>query len=430
LIYEEVVEKGLCLGCGTCAGVCPTRAIKMKASDGLFMPEVSREVCNECQLCSKSCPGGSVDFGVLKQRIFSRKLEHSSVGNYSNIFTGYSNDDQIRFDSSSGGILTQLLIFALENKMIDGAIVTRMRKDNPLEPESFIARTREEIVDASGSKYCPVATNACLDQVLKEDGRFAIVGLPCHLHGVRKAEALLRPLEKRIVLHFGLLCSHTVDFAGTYFLLKKLGIEKDEVSRISYRGGGWPGSMSIKKRNASEVRLPLVGSWHAYWPLFSSFFFTPMRCTMCPDQAAELADISFGDAWLPELKQEKRGVSIIISRTDIGQNLIDRAVSAKAITLNPVNVDKVLKSQFVNMKFKKDDLRFRLSLMRLRGKETPIFIPEVPPSNSAISAFLRSMYIYSSIRTSSNKNFLSFLQYVPLSLIRLYYGIYKSLCTI
>jgi len=137
---------------------------------------------------------------------------------------------------------------------------------------------------------------------LKENGRFAVVGLPCHIQGIRKAEKVCETLEKRTVLHIGLMCSHTVNFFGTEFILEKMRIQKERVSELSYRGRGWPGSMLIQARNCSNLTIPLIGSWNAYWSIFSSFFFTPLRCIMCPDQTNELADISIGDAWLPELR--------------------------------------------------------------------------------------------------------------------------------
>ncbi|HJX24236.1 MAG TPA: hypothetical protein VJ574_07545, partial [Candidatus Bathyarchaeia archaeon] len=103
---------------------------------------------------------------------------------------------------------------------------------------------------------------------------------------------------------------------------------------------------------------------------------------------------------------------------------------ARSITLTPVGVEKVLQSQFTNLKFKKDDLNSRLSFLRSLGKDTPSFKLGPPLSSASISASLRSMYIYSGIKTSSNEHFRHLLQHVPFPLIRLYYGIYKSLCKI
>jgi len=429
MFLSGIIEHGLCLGCGTCAGVCPTEAINMRMSDGLFLPQIDQEKCNGCQLCVRSCPGYSMDFRELRSKIFGEEPRSSAIGNYIQCYVGHSTNDPLRYNSTSGGLITQLLIFALEYNLIDGAIVTRMRSKNPLEPESFIARTADEIIEASKSKYCPVATNVCLKQILKEKGRFAMVGLPCHIHGIRKAETLFKVLNKRVVLRLGLLCSHTVDFAGISFLVEKLHLQKSDINKIAYRGRGWPGGMSIETNNASKIELPLVGDWHAYWPLFSSFFFTPMRCTYCPDQAAELADISFGDAWLPELKNDKKGSSIIVSRTREGENLLSKALAAKAISIQRVSIDKVNQSQFVNLKFKKDDLPNRLYLANLMGKQTPIFNPVLSPDISIASA-LRNFYLYCNIKASSNAQFKAFLLNTPFPLIRLYYGIYKALSKI
>jgi coenzyme F420 hydrogenase subunit beta len=366
---------------------------------------------------------------TITEHVFGAEPQDPFVGNTQAIYTGYANDAQTRFNSASGGTITQLLIYALETGQIDGAIVTSMNQKNPLEPQAVIARTSDEIVAASRSKYCPTAANVGLKEALKTDGRYAIVGLPCHLHGVRKAQAASKLLEKRIVLQLGLLCSHTVDFSGVYLLLEKLGLKKEQVTSIAYRGQGWPGLLSVKTGDGAVVEVPLVGSWKAYWPMFAAFFFTPLRCTMCPDQAAELADISFGDAWLPELRNEKEGTSIVIARTNRGQQLLTQATEAGALTLQKVEAEKVLQSQFVNMKFKKNDLPSRLVLLRLSGKLTPQFMPKIQPRLSVVS-LLRAGYVYLNIKASANRHFRGVLRRAPFPLIRLYYGLYKWLCII
>ena len=149
---------------------------------------------------------------------------------YSNCYLGYSVDDDIRYDSSSGGVITSLLIYALEKGIIDGALVTRMNKDNPFEPEPFIAKNKEEIIEAAKSKYCPVPLNKLINEILKSENlKIAVVGLPCHIHGIRKAEMLNESLRNRIVLHLGIFCSHTDTFWQTYSLINKLGIKENDV---------------------------------------------------------------------------------------------------------------------------------------------------------------------------------------------------------
>lgn len=425
----QVVDDELCTGCGTCAGVCPNGAIKMYISNGVYLPRIEWEKCNRCGICVASCPGYSVDSNRLNLAVFGKQPENMLVGNFLRCYVGHSNDESIRYNSSSGGIATEILIFALEKEIIDGALVVRMRKNKPLEPEPFIARTREEIICASKSKYCPVTLNEALKQILEEEGKFAVVGLPCHIQGIRKAEAFSKKLQKRIVLHIGLMCSHAITFTGIEFLLEKLHIKKEQVAKLDYRGKGWPGSMTVQTKNHKSLSIPLIGGWNAYWPIFSSFFFAPMRCMMCSDQTNEFSDISLGDAWLPELKYEKSGESIVVTRTKMAEDVIARMNAAKLISMRSLSLEKVVFSQSSNLQFKKDDLVSRLQVLKWFGLEIPRFTPELVFSDSSMS-YLRALFPCFSILASSNSYIKSILLRVPFPLFRLYYGLYKFLSSV
>ena len=419
---DEVVEDGLCTGCGTCVGVCPTSAITMRVSSGLFLPEIKEDMCTRCRVCLKCCPGYSLDFKRLNSGIFGKQPEDALLGSFLECYVGHSNDDEIRFDSSSGGIVTQLLVYALEEGLIDGALVVRMNKCRPLEPEAFIARTREEIVSASKSKYCPVATNVFLKDILLEDGKFAVVGLPCHIHGIRKAETVFEDLKDKIVLHIGLFCSHTVNFMGTDFLLGKFGVRRDDVAKLDYRGKGWPGFMSVQLKNGSALNFQFTRGWKAYWNVFSPFLFTPLRCMMCSDQFNELSDISVGDAWLPELKGDNLGESVLIARTAVGEAMLAPMENSGVVSLEAVSPGKVKESQAFSLNFKKENLSGRLSFLRMLGKKTPDIDPK--PHSSSLLSLLGAFLPCLSFHVSSNKRLRSLLLYVPLSLFRIYFGLF------
>jgi coenzyme F420 hydrogenase subunit beta len=416
-----VVDSELCLGCGICAGICPREAIEMVVSKGVFSPSVKSELCNNCQVCVKVCPGYSVDLSELSRFVFVKPYEAGLLGNFLNCYVGHSNDMDIRHNSASGGIASQILIHALGKKIIDGALVVRMKDGAPLETEAFIARSKEEILNASRSKYCPVTMGKAIRQILREDGRFAVVGLPCHIEGIRKAEKISGKLRQRITLHIGLLCSHSVSFRGTEFLVKKLKIGKENVVDLRYRGDGWPGSMTIRTKDGRCLRIPLFGSWHSYWFLFSSFFFTPLRCIMCPDQAAELADISLGDAWLPQMKNEKHGESIIITRTKEGEDTIKELNSVGLISVRPISFNEVIISQALNLKFKKNDLSKRLRVLRSLGKEVPYIVPMRSCPRSRLG-YIKALIPYFGVVISSNRFCEKVMEYIPFQLFRIYSG--------
>ena len=398
----EVVKADLCTGCGTCVSLCPNGAIELVIDDkkGIYVPILNDATCNNCGTCYKVCPGHSVDFKDLNLEIFRKEPDDILIGNYTNCYIGHANDYEIRYNSAAGGLVTQLLIFALEEGIIDGALVTRMKKSNPLEPEPFIARTREEIIESSKSKYCPVPANIALNEILesKEDEKFAVVGLPCHIHGIRKAELINEKLKEKIVLHLGILCSINRNFLATKYLLQKFNIKKEDVAKLDYRGEGWMGCMSITLKNGSKKLSPYL----VYWTHILRSYFVPIRCTLCSDQSCELADISLGDIWLPEFRDDKIGTSVIISRNKIGEQILQNAVLKRKIELTNIDRSKVVKSQKFSLLFKKSSLNARIFLFTLFGKSLPSYNQEL--LEPKFSAYLHAILLYLQIYISSKRH--------------------------
>jgi len=413
---EDIPNMGLCTGCGTCAGMCPNSSIEMtRNSNGTYTPILDKEKCNQCGICFNVCPGLFIDIDKYNLEIFNEKPKNFFLGNYKNCYLGHSLDEKIRWNSSSGGLITMLLIFALQEGIISGALVTRMSRKKPLEPEAFIAKTKKEIISASGSKYCPVAANVIIKKIRNERGKFAVVGLPCHIHGVRKAELFDTELKEKIVLHLGLFCGHTPNFLGNEFLFKRLNILKNDIAKITYRGRGWPGSMTIELRDGSRMSIPFLD----YYITLGSPFFVPMRCMLCSDQSNELADISFGDAWLPDLKNKQIGESIAVSRTEIGEEILQKAKS-KVIKIAKIDCNKVILSQRRKLYSKKKNLAARIRIWKILGKKIPIYDCRLqrPPNLSYLDAILRYLVIYVSLKPPVRN---SLIFRTPFLLPRVYY---------
>jgi len=400
---SDVYESKLCTGCGTCEGICPSFAIEIIKDDlqGIYIPKVNINKCNYCGICLKCCPGWSLDFIKLNQKIFGKQPENPLIGNYIDCHIGHANDNDLRWKASSGGVLTQLLIFAMENKLINGVILTRMSQKNPLEPEVFIARNREDVISATGSKYCPVPVNIKLKEVLKdENGKFALVGLPCHIQAFRKSELINSKLKDKIILVFGLFCNHCPKFTATEYLLKKLNINKEEITDISYRGSGWPGKMTILLNDEKKLLM----DQSKYWNWGFGEFFIPLRCTFCLDGLSEFADISFGDAWLPELKIDKLGTSIIVVRTEKGQQIIQEAINEKKVDLELINSDKVIRSQNHMLNFK-NEIKVRITLSRklLLMKKFPKYVHNKDLVKPTIISYFKNTILYMKLFISSKE---------------------------
>lgn len=368
---QKVLDDHLCCNCGTCAGVCPQQAISLilDRHSQVYEPRISSDTCNRCGICYDTCPGHFVDFKGLNRDIFGKEAEDIILGSYFGCYTGNATESNVRYKASSGGFVTGLLVYALEQGIIDGALVTRMNKDKPWEPEPFIAKTRDEIIDASKSKYCPVPANIMIKEILraKEGEKFAVVGLPCHIQGIRKAENVYKKLRSRVILHIGLFCSHTDTFWQTDYLLKSMNVAKDNLQTIRYRGDGWPGTMSVKQKDGQESFIPYHKAMfpHVVW------FNAMNRCLYCCDLTAELADISVGDPWIPELMAEERiGQSIVMVRTENAHSLVLNAVHDERLDITTISPEKVKESVSMGVT-KKVDIQVRMSLRKMVGKSVP-----------------------------------------------------------
>jgi coenzyme F420 hydrogenase subunit beta len=391
---EETCKAGLCAGCGTCVGLCPNSAIHMTKTEGIYIPMLNEQKCNRCGICYEVCPGYSVNFRKLNSTIFGREPQDILMGNYVNCYMGHATDMNIRYNSTSGGLITALLVFAISERIIDGALVTEMSDTAPLEPKVFIARTEDEIVSASRSKYCPVPANIALKDILKENGRFATVGLPCHIEGIRKAEMINKKLTKKVVLHLGLFCNRAPTFLATEYLLQKMNLKKKDVKKLDYRGEGWPGGMSITLKNGKKKFIPEFDPF--YWGHVFNMYFLTARCALCNDKICELSDISFGDAW--HLSDSKIGESIIISRNKIGEELLEKAAKEKEIEIERINGEKVLESQGLDSVKRRH--MARIHVFKKLGRKIPTYNQRALVSKPL--DYVKALALYFQIYVSSN----------------------------
>jgi len=367
-----IMNFDLCTGCGTCISVCPNGSIQLILNnrEGRYMPVIDNKKCINCGFCLDVCPGQTSDINLQKISFDFTDGKSQLLGPHLNCYSGHSTDHNIRFHSASGGLVTSILIHALEIGLITGVLVTRMNKNNPLEPEAFIARNKEEIIMASGSKYCPVSLNIGLNEILmsKNDEKFAVVGLPCHIEGVKNAEKKYKDLQNKIVLHVGLFCGGTPSFSATKFLLKRLHLHAGCIKSFHYRGNGWPGNMTLELNSGEKFSI----SYPEYWEVFGNLFY-PFRCKICVDWFAKMADISVGDAWLSENKNDKIGSSLIISRNSISSNILEQMEIGQKINLYTLSAEKVLSSQ-IGFISRRTYLRLNLLVKNILKKQ--VFVNE------------------------------------------------------
>ena len=366
--------KGLpatCYGCGTCAGMCPSGAIVMRPNrNEVFTPVVDAALCLSCGTCITVCP--YVNPVAMRANVECRgeackKTESAIIGSYAECYRGWASDQKLRHGASSGGLVTALLVGLLQRADIDAAIVVSSSQRDWLRPTAMVARSEEEVLAAMGSKYVPVPVNEVLRVVRNTPGRYAMVGLPCHLQGVRLAESLDATIRERVVLLLGLFCSGTSSLRATPLLLDAIELRGCRVSSIHFRGEGWPGSFRVSACGGAKSReIP----YDKYWDVIRTYL--SVGCLGCWDALAESADVSFGDAWTDRHRLgAEDGVSIAVARTGPGIAALYAAMKKGAVILEVIDAGEVERGQLAAVEFKKRHMALRDLLLRVAGGRGP-----------------------------------------------------------
>ncbi|MCK4554382.1 4Fe-4S binding protein [Candidatus Parcubacteria bacterium] len=66
--YIPKTDLNKCIGCGTCAKVCPENAIKMvENKNGKLQPVIDYNFCKGCGLCAEECPVKAIKMELDKK---------------------------------------------------------------------------------------------------------------------------------------------------------------------------------------------------------------------------------------------------------------------------------------------------------------------------------------------------------------------------
>ncbi|MCK4851951.1 MAG: Coenzyme F420 hydrogenase/dehydrogenase, beta subunit C-terminal domain, partial [Candidatus Omnitrophica bacterium] len=99
-------------------------------------------------------------------------------------------------------------------------------------------------------------------------------------------------------------------------------------------------------------------------------YFIPNACDFCDDVFAELADITFMDAWLPEYSRDPLGHSIVIVRDERLMKLFAEPGTG-SLEIAPLAIEKVIRSQQAPLDSKRGDIAERLRLAGEYGRKVP-----------------------------------------------------------
>ena len=172
----NITNKALCNGCNTCTVACPIdECISMNMNkEGFFYPQVNMDTCIDCDLCEKVCP-------YIPEKLLTKKepqrLEKPLV------YASYSKNHEVRVDSTSGGIFSELAFKMFDqNGYVGGAVYN---EDNSV--SHILTNERNKLDEIRSSKYIYSLTDELFPEVkkqLKAGNKVLVCGAPCQISGL------------------------------------------------------------------------------------------------------------------------------------------------------------------------------------------------------------------------------------------------------
>ena len=362
---EQVVKWRLCMGCGACMHRCPQGSIELvNVLETGIRPWVDTNKCQVCGECIAVCPGIKLEHSANSDKAL--KILSKSWGPVRQVWEGYSNDEEIRFKGSSGGVATALALYALEKENVSGVLQVGSDPSNPLENKAALNTTRESLVQCAGSRYAPAPGCENINLIRESLTPCVFIGKPCEVAALKKLRSSDSLLDSKIAFTISIFCAGTPSLQGTMELLKQFDVRRNEVESVRYRGCGWPGNAAVKVKGTG--RLYELSYAQAWGDILSKH--GQLRCRLCPDGTGEFADIACGDPWYRKIEPDEKGRSLVLVRTKKGQEILDRAVRAEYIQLQKLAPETLPKSQ-KSLLWRRRHLWGRLAVMLLMGVPVP-----------------------------------------------------------
>jgi coenzyme F420 hydrogenase subunit beta len=287
-LEREIIKTEVCTECGACVANCPVDALTGDTSSGKYVPTLTGK-CVACGTCYAICPRTVV-------------LWKDLVGNFRSIWKARSLLENKR---QNGGIATALLSYMVDQKIVDGAVVTTKSYETPWMPVTKLITTKDDLEQIGGTIYTHAPVVQELMKGIKEGKTtLAIVGTSCNIDAVNNMQehpsGFFSVDLRTNVFKIGLFCMESFDYPRLKEFLTQEGVDIADVTRFEIAGGKFKINTSKEERE---------------WPVADLNPVAAKSCSYCLDLTCKNADISCGnigsdDEWTTVIVRSIRGEHI------------------------------------------------------------------------------------------------------------------------
>lgn len=394
---SEIINGGYCIGCGACASIQKKDISIIENSYQQYIAQINSDT-NDFSQALSICPFSNQ--GLNEDQISEEVFDYSKgkvgnvIGYYKSLYAGHINNNDIRINTTSGGIITWVLCQLLEKNMVDAVIHIKKTQTVGKIFEYGISRTSKEVIDGAKSRYYPVEMSEVMEFVIQNEGRYVFVGLPCFTKAARKYTLQNPILKDRIKYFVGLVCGHLKSKAFAELVAWESGMHPEKLKYIDFRHKliDKPSDNygirveDIEGNNKILVARETLGT---NWGLG---FFKYEACDYCDDIFSETADIAVGDAWLGKYTMDSLGNSVVITRNPEIETLIRNGIKDNVLSMDTLSEDEMRNSQGGGFRHRRSGLGYRLFLKQKMKEWAPN--KRVPINKNGLSFSRKIIYKY------------------------------------
>ncbi|MFO8058061.1 MAG: Coenzyme F420 hydrogenase/dehydrogenase, beta subunit C-terminal domain [bacterium] len=312
-LETRVLRQEYCCSCGACLSLCPYFNVMQEHV-------VLMEPCGlDKGRCYEVCPRSVVDMEELNQSVFDKARDDFVLGTHRQVLMSQSSEEKNRESGQYGGTVSSVLIHGLSSGLLDGAVLAGDSGRYSLLPEPVLARSAEDVLACTGSKYTACPSLKILGQALNQCEKLAVVGRPCQVTALRKRMVCEPEIKDRIALVIGLFCMWSLNYKQLVaHLAEKMDLEKAQRMDIPYNR-----FVVFTKEGAADLEYEPIKELHN------------RTCDICFDFTSELADLSVGST------EWKEDWNTLITRTEKGEQAVNSAQEAGMLNLEPLPDDRV-----------------------------------------------------------------------------------------
>ena len=283
---------------------------------GFLYPHIHDSKCIDCYLCQESCP-------VLRRITANYTYEKKTI---QHAYAAWSTDDQLRFDSTSGGLFTELAIPILSN----GGLVYGAGFNRQMDVVHYGIERKEDIGKLRKSKYVQSSigyTYREIQEQLKEGRPTLFVGSPCQVAGLY--DYLDKDPDQLYTIEF--VCLGVNSPLAYRKWLEEL--EKAHKSKVSYvwfkhKIDGWRHSPFCTRIEFEDGTIEVLDHANNYYMqgFLQGNYYLRSSCSSCKFMGnRRVADIILGDYWSVDVQtDDDKGTSVIITNSNKGESLLSQ----------------------------------------------------------------------------------------------------------